>query len=131
MQHITKDQVLAELGRHLGQAKGIHVKDLVMHLTGELATSEAMERGVRKLVTELRLEGNPICAHPAHGYFLAETPAELEHTCNFLRSRALSSLVAYNRLKKISVNQLQRNLLEPSAPTSHSTEPQEETYDEQ
>lgn len=99
---ITSELVLAELERHRGQAKGIHVKALVMHITGQLDTTEALERTVRKLVNDLRMEGNPICAHPAHGYYLAESYAELEQTCNFLRSRALSSLKAYSRLKKIT-----------------------------
>lgn len=103
---ITPETVLAELERHRGQSKGIHVKDLVMHITGELVTSDALERTVRKLVNELRMEGNPICAHPTHGYYLAETHAELEQTCNFLRSRALSSLKAYSRLRRITADKL-------------------------
>lgn len=129
MQQITPDQVLAELAHHKGQAKGIHVKALVMAITGQLDGSDAQERAVRKLVNDLRMEGNPICAHPAHGYYLAETHAELEQTCNFLRSRALSSLKAYSRLRRISATQL----LGPKADmaeTNPLTTTEEENYDE-
>jgi hypothetical protein len=106
MLNITPDQVLSELMHHKGKARGIHVRDLAVRITGQLANSEAVERSVRKLVTDLRLEGHPICAHPASGYFLAETTAELEETCNFLHSRAMSSLKAESRLRQISVAEL-------------------------
>ncbi|OYZ03467.1 MAG: hypothetical protein B7Y42_00370 [Polaromonas sp. 28-63-22] len=106
MQQITPAQVLSALEHHQGKARGIHVRDLVMRITGELANGEGQERAVRKLVTELRLEGHPICAHPASGYFLAETAEELDDTCNFLRSRALSSLKAESRLRRISMAEL-------------------------
>lgn len=120
---ITTESVLAELDHHRGQGKGIHVKDLVMHITGQLVTCDALERSVRKLVNELRMEGHPICAHPTHGYYLAETHAELEQTCNFLRSRAMSSLKAYSRLRRITASQLlgvKTNL--PDAPTDSNEE---------
>ena len=125
---ITTESVLAELNHHRGQSKGIHVKDLVMHITGQLSTCDALERSVRKLVTELRMDGHPICAHPTHGYYLAETHAELEQTCNFLRSRAMSSLRAYSRLKRISASQLLGHKAEPF---KESIDQSEEAYDEQ
>lgn len=106
MLQITPEQVLAELGHHQGKAGGIHVRDLVMRITGQLANSEAQERSVRKLVTDLRMEGHPICAHPATGYFMAATAEELDETCNFLRSRAMSSLKAESRLRSISMGEL-------------------------
>lgn len=133
MQPITPDQVVAQLAFHRGQAKGIHVKALVMHITGQLTTTDAQERSVRKLVNDLRMEGHPICAHPAHGYFLAETKAELEHTCNFLRSRAMNSLMAESRLRRISITSLINKLAEPDPvnPDATASTTEEETYDEQ
>lgn len=119
MLQITPAQVLTALSHHKGKASGIHVRDLVMRITGQLANSEALERSVRKLVTELRLEGHPICAHPASGYFMAETADELDETCNFLRSRALSSLKAESRLRRISMAELlgQFKLINEGEPT--------------
>ena len=106
MKPITPAQVLSALGNHVGKARGIHVRDLVMQITGELVGGEGQERSLRKLVTELRLEGHAICAHPASGYFMAETAEELDETCRFLRSRALSSLRAEGRLRSISLAEL-------------------------
>lgn len=119
MLQITPAQVLTALSHHKGKASGIHVRDLVMRISGQLANPEALERSVRKLVTELRLEGHPICAHPATGYFMAETAEELDETCNFLRSRALSSLKAESRLRRISLAELlgQFKLINEGEPT--------------
>lgn len=126
MQQITNEIVLAELAHHRGQAKGIHVKDLVMHITGQLATSDAQARAVRKAVADLRMDGQPICAHPTYGYFMAETHAELSHTRNFLRARAMTSIKAYNRLKRaIGLNQL----LGLPAQTQSTTTNEEESHD--
>jgi hypothetical protein len=106
MLNITADQVLAELSYHQGRANGIHVHDLAMRITGQTWHTEAQERLVRKLVNALRLEGHAICAHPGTGYYLAQNTEELDETCNFLRSRAMSSLKAEARLRKISVTEL-------------------------
>lgn len=106
MLQITPEQVLSELSHHQGKVNGIHVRDLVMRITGQLTNAEALERSVRKLVTDLRLEGHPICAHPSSGYFMPVTDEELDETCNFLRSRAMSSLKAESRLRRISIAEL-------------------------
>jgi FlaA1/EpsC-like NDP-sugar epimerase len=103
---ISTDQVLAELQHHRGRAHGVHVRDLVQRITGQLGTTDHLERVVRKVVKQLRLAGEPICAHPSDGYFMAETAEELEHTCNFLHARAVSSLQAESQLRKISVADL-------------------------
>jgi hypothetical protein len=120
MMQITPQQVLCELTHHKGKSKGVHIRALVMRITGQLENSEHLERTVRKLVTDLRLEGHPICAHPATGYFLAETTEELEETCDFLRSRAMSSLKAESRLRQISIaellGQFQRQTTEGTTP---------------
>jgi hypothetical protein len=128
MQPITADQLLATLGHHKGQAKGIHVRELAMQVYGELTVSGAQERAVRKLVTDLRLEGHPVCAHPTHGYFLAECQADLDHTINFLHARAMSSLVAVSRLKKISVHSVLAGIANAQSITE-STDPA--THEEQ
>ena len=129
MQPITADQLLSALNQHKGQAKGIHVRELAMQVYGELTVTGAQERAVRKLVTELRLEGHPVCAHPAHGYFLAECQADLDHTINFLHARAMSSLVAVSRLKRISIRTVLTEIANAQTVTE-STNPanQEEQY---
>jgi hypothetical protein len=114
MTPISQAQVIGELARHVGQANGVHVRDLVTRITGQSVSCAFMERRVRTLVTELRLEGSPICGNPASGYFFAETAAELEDTCSFLRSRAMSSLVIESRLRRISMPELLGQMLLPT-----------------
>jgi hypothetical protein len=114
MMQITPAQVLTELSHHIGQDNGIHVRDLVQRITGQMFTTEALARKVRQIVTDLRMEGNHICAHPAHGYFMAATPEELQDTCKFLYERAMSSLSQISRMKKISLPDLRGQLHLPT-----------------
>lgn len=89
---IKKDQVLAQLREHKGREKGIHIKDLVARITNSLLCGEAEERKVRKLIEELRREGQWICAHPDAGYYLAESMSEMYANCAFLLARADTSI---------------------------------------
>lgn len=106
MMQITPAQVLTELSHHIGKEAGIHVRDLVARITGQILPNEPMERRVRQIVTELRMDGAHICGHPSSGYYMAETPEELEQTLQFLRSRALSSLTLESRMRRISMPEL-------------------------
>lgn len=106
MLQITPAQVLTELSHHIGQANGIHVANLVQRITGQLLCAEHLERRVRQIVTELRMDGAHICGHPTSGYYMAESAAELEQTCAFLRSRAMSSLVLESRMRRIGMAEL-------------------------
>ncbi|MCC7484581.1 MAG: hypothetical protein IT529_06285 [Burkholderiales bacterium] len=103
---ITRDMVLATLSRHIGEANGISVEALVRQFEWDPEHYPARARQVRKLVSELREEGVAICAHPSTGYFIAATPAELETCCQFLRARAMHSLVLEARLRKIPLPEL-------------------------
>jgi len=106
MMQITPAQVLTELSHHIGQTNGIHVRDLVARITGQLIANEPQERKVRQIITDLRMDGAHICGHPSSGYYMAETPEELEHTLQFLRSRAMSSLALESRMRRISMPEL-------------------------
>lgn len=110
MTQITESQVLTELSRHIGRDNGIHVQDLVRHITGHTQVTSMLERRVRQLVTDLRMEGYHICAHPARGYFMAQTPEELAETCEFLYDRAMTSLMQISRMKQISLPDLRGQL---------------------
>lgn len=90
----TRDQLVAILSRHVGQARGLSVVALAHML-------DVPERRVRSLVTEAREDGVAIAATPESGYFIAETTEELETCCEFLRSRAMRSLSLEARLRKI------------------------------
>lgn len=106
MMQITPAQVLTELQCHIGQENGIHVRELVQRITGDLCTSDLLERRIRQIVTDLRMDGAHICGHPGSGYFMADSPEELEHTLKFLRSRAMSSLLLESRMRQISMPDL-------------------------
>lgn len=95
----TKHSVLVVLQHHIGSGNGITAEQLGRELDTET-------RHVRTLVTELRKEGVAVCGHPKHGYFIAQTPEELERTCDFLRSRALHSLTLESALRKVPLSEL-------------------------
>lgn len=90
----TSDQLLTVLSRHIGRGNGISVKQLAEQLLTQ-------PRHIRTLVSELREDSHAICGTPKDGYYIAATPDELQHTCDFLRSRAMHSLTLESRLRKI------------------------------
>lgn len=96
---VNKDQVLAALQQHIGADNGITAAQLALQLGID-------KRQVRHLITELRMEGRAVCGHPKSGYFMAATPADIEHTCQFLRSRAMHSLVLEARLRDTTLPDL-------------------------
>lgn len=89
-QPVTQDALYRRLKR--GQANGQDVKTLAF-LVG------TTERGIRKMREELVEAGIPVCAHPQHGYFIAQTVAEVEANYQWLRGRALHELTLAARLR--------------------------------
>lgn len=109
---LKKSDVLRALQRHIGAHKGVHAGVLVRKITGGEFT-DAHERQLRNIITQLRLEGHHICATPDEGYFMAATTDELNHTCNFLFARALKSLEQISRMKNVSLPDLRGQLRLP------------------
>lgn len=101
---ISRAELLNLLAQHQGAANGIRMAELVVK-------AHTDERTLRSLVSELREEGVAVCATPAAGYFMAQTPAELAQTCAFLHNRAMHSLRTASRLQKISLPDLMGQLL--------------------
>lgn len=95
----TLSEVLSIMARHIGRGKGITANGLALQLG-------IPERQVRCRISELREEGIAICGHPGAGYFIAATPEELEETCQFLRSRALHSLMLESKLRNVPLPDL-------------------------
>lgn len=89
---MTKEHVLTVLRRHVGRDQGIHMRDLVAQVLNTVLVGEVAERKARELITALRNEGHPICAHPASGYYLAASQQELDATCAFLLERSQSTV---------------------------------------
>lgn len=95
----NKAHLASYLQLHIGKDRGITAAAIACALG-------CNERVVRLLVTELREDGVAVCGHPASGYFVAATPAELEETCAFLRSRAMHSLVLESKLRHVPLPDL-------------------------
>ena len=95
------------LARHRGAANRIG---------GEALANECVltGRAVRLAVTELRMQGIGVCGRPETGYFLANSAQELEPTCQFLRSRALKSLVLEARMRNVALADLLGQLRIPT-----------------
>lgn len=110
---ITASAVLAVLQHHIGRDNGIHVRDLVQRITGQPAT-DAPERRVREIITELRMDGQHVCGYPSAGYYMAATPEELEATCEFLFGRAMTGLQQISRMKNVSLPDLRGQLHLPT-----------------
>lgn len=102
---LTRDTLLAVLSRHIGRRQGVTATALCREVLGANPTS-ADERRLRELVVELRKDGHHVCAHPRDGYFLADNAEELQETCSFLHSRAMSSLEQESAMKRVSIPDL-------------------------
>jgi len=115
---LTRDRLIAVLSRHIGAARGITIAALVdeaMHPARVLPASRAtLERQARELIVQLRLAGQHLCSHPSTGYHLAETADELDRTCLFLYSRAMTSLEQVAAMKRVSLPDLRGQLHLPT-----------------
>lgn len=113
---ITANLVLGVLGGHIGEQNGINARDLALKVMdrGVPGRTARVERLVRKLIQELRTEGFHICGTPETGYFLAANAEELDRTCLFLYSRAMTTLRQIARMKKVSEPDLRGQLKLPT-----------------
>ncbi|WP_126456705.1 hypothetical protein [Sulfuriflexus mobilis] len=111
---MKKSQVLHALSRHIGERHGVCGSVIVAEITGDWHKNAVAERQLRELIKELRLEGEHICGLPSTGYYMAETPEELERTCEFLYSRSESTWAQIAAMKRISVPDLRGQLHLPT-----------------
>lgn len=58
-------------------------------------------RMLRTLISNLREQGVAVVGTPETGYYIAQTPDELNECCEFLRNRALHSLKMEARLRNL------------------------------
>lgn len=90
--------------RHAGRDHGVSAQALARAMG-------VSERTLRLLISDAREEGIAIVGTPDTGYFVAQTPAELEECCRFLRARALHSLAIEARLRRVALPELLGQLL--------------------
>lgn len=92
---------------HSGHARGVNAEVLATKLS-------ISSRMLRKLISDARTEGVAVVGTPESGYFIAQTPDELEQCCRFLRSRAMHSLAIEARLRKCALAELLGQLKVPT-----------------
>ena len=105
-EEFNRDDVLNALRRHIGAANGATAATLVREIMGAGGVEAHSERQLRHILVALRLEGFHVCAHPTTGIFMAATPDELNDTCQFLYSRAMTSLTQIARMKNLALPDL-------------------------
>jgi len=92
-------ELLNVLARHQGRENGINAADLA-------SVMNVPVRGLRLLITALREQGHAVCGTPRTGYFVPTTPEELAQSCEFLRRRAMRSLLLLSRMSNVSLPDL-------------------------
>jgi hypothetical protein len=113
MKAINESSVLDALSRHIGSANGVTARDLVVEITGKADTPGATRR-LRRVIESLREKGMHICGHPGSGYYMAADDRDVAATCEFLYSRAMTSLKQICRMKRISMPDIRGQLKLPT-----------------
>lgn len=103
----TKHDLFSLLAHRVGVQYGTSVRTLadLMRTT---------PRQVRKLVSELRMDGIAVCGTPETGYYIAANAEEMQQTIDFLKHRALHSLTLASRMSNIPMPDLLGQLHVPT-----------------
>ena len=109
-QEVVKARLLESLSKHVGVEKAMGMADLF-----EVVYQRPVEdrindtRELRKLITNLRLDGVPIASvsrPDGGGYYLAAAGSELEDYLYRLHQRGLKALVLESKIRGISMGEL-------------------------
>jgi hypothetical protein len=103
------DLLLKALRDHIGKSNGITAKALVAEINNASPIKPEIpltERELRHLVQELRKQGHHVCAHPRDGYFIAQSPEELQGCLDYLTHRAMCSFEQIAAMKRVSMHDL-------------------------
>lgn len=111
--YITRDTVLAALANHIGLERAVHARALVTEINERPEPLDAQLRSLRCIIVGLRAEGYHICGHPSSGYYMAATASEVDHTCNWLYARSMTTLQQVAAMKRVSLPDLRGQLRLP------------------
>jgi len=104
-EHVFK--TLIELQKHRGRQNAVSMAELYERVYGETPKDKiSSTRPLRKVLTELRKMGFPVCSAMTGketGYFLAETAEEIEQFCEAMEKRVMKTLYLLSRVKKLSL----------------------------
>lgn len=96
-----------EMWRHIGRHRAIGMAELYEIVYGETWLNRINDtRKLRKLITELRRDGSPICSiadQSGGGYYLAQTTEDLSAYLDRQEHRALKILARNARMKQITL----------------------------
>lgn len=105
-----KSRLLMLLPQHIGKSRSIGMGELYESVFCEAYNHRINDtRRIRKIITELRREGVPICSAAARvggGYYLASAGSELADFCEKLRRQALRKLAMEANIRKIGLAEL-------------------------
>jgi len=100
-------RLLAILTRHIGSHKAIGMGELYFEVFGEEWRHRINDtRVLRKLVTQMRREGVPICSNATKnggGYYLPQAGSETKNYLHRNEQRALRILARNAAIKKITL----------------------------
>ena len=113
-----KYRLLQELSGAVGKSRAVGMERLHRAVYGKPLTDKINgTRALRRLVTELRRDGVPICSvsnASGGGYYLASASSDLEDYCRRIRGQALKKLKMEANLRKMALpallHQIQLNL---------------------
>ena len=106
----VKTRLLMVMMQHIGQSRAIGMGELFEKVFQEGWHNRINDtRPLRKMITEIRREGVPICS-AAHrsggGYWISAAGSELETYCKKMRARAMKILGAEACLRKMTLAEL-------------------------
>ena len=105
-----KGRLLMILPQHIGKARSVGMGELYEAVFGEAYSHRINDtRRLRKIITELRRDGMPICSEASRfggGYYLASAGSELADFCAKLRRQGLRKLGLEAKIRKISLSEL-------------------------
>jgi L-fucose isomerase-like protein len=103
-------KALVILQRHVGVENAISMTELFREVFQEEVKDKiSSTRELRKVITELRKMGIPVCSEMRNkrqtGYFLARDAQEIDKYFELMEKRALKTLYLISRIKNISLPQ--------------------------
>jgi hypothetical protein len=103
-------KLIKVLGQHPGKNRALGAGALYQAVYGLPWRDKIRDtRKLRKLITDLRNEGYPICSTSGAeggGYYLASAGSELDDHCRRIHARAMRLLVMESRLRKMALPEL-------------------------
>lgn len=104
-------RLLRIITSHVGKTRSIGMGELYQKVFPGKSWHHRINdtRTLRKLITDLRKEGVPICSDAARtggGYYLAAAGSEGEAYCRRLRYQGIRKLMLEARIRKISLEEL-------------------------